>query len=236
MERVFKMSKNCNKVAIILAGGLGRRCGGIVKGFLKIQNETLLHRQIRLLKSLGIKKICVVTGKFDAELKKRIKGVTFAFNPEFKKENSLSLKIGIKTIGFQRDIILMMGDTIWDKDVLKKAVDSRKSSYLMSTHKINSSDLGVTTHKDELVGFSVDSSYGDTGLIHISKETLPFLWRELDGTKSCGFYFIRHHFKTILIPKDSKWYEVDTLEDYAKARVLFEAKIEIDPRLKQKSY
>jgi len=234
MERIFKMKEKSNKVAIILAGGLGRRCGGIVKGFLKIKNETLIHRQIRLLKSLGIRDICVVTGKFDARLKQGIKGVTFAFNPEFKKENSLSLKVGIKTVGFHRDIILIMGDTIWDKSVLKKVINSKESNYLVAPHKISSSDLGVDTHKGELVGFNVDSSYGDTGLIHLSKKILPFLYADLDGIKSCGFYFVKYSFSTAVMSKESKWYEIDTLKDYKRAQVLFESRIEMDTKVKAK--
>src|SRR3990167_7356537 len=52
--------------AIILAAGKGTRFEGKVKSLLKINEETIIGRLIRQLKSAGIKPIYVVTG-FKAE-------------------------------------------------------------------------------------------------------------------------------------------------------------------------
>lgn len=210
-----------NKKAIILASGLGTRCGTIPKGLLKINDETLIERQINQLNSIGIADIVIVTGAFDKELQKNIEDVTFVYNPDFLQENSLSLKMGLQQTGFDSDIILMMGDIIIDTVLLQKLSDRLTSTYLVDENKkIEKTDWGVEIADRTIVGFTRESCIGDVGVIKLNKEILSNLYINLDGKKSCGFYFLKYFLAPGYIAS-YKWHEIDTLKDYEDAKKLF---------------
>ena len=48
--------------AVLLAAGRGRRIGSRPKSLLRVDGDLLIHRQIRVLKRLGIAPIIVVLG------------------------------------------------------------------------------------------------------------------------------------------------------------------------------
>lgn len=220
-----------NKKAIILASGLGTRCGTIPKGLLKINDETLIQRQVRQLNSVGIVDIVIVTGAFDKELQKNIKNVTFVYNPNFLQENSLSLKIGLDNIGFNSDVILLMSDIIIDTALLQKLLDSHYSSYLVDINKkIRKTDWGVEIKCNTIINFTKESRVGDIGIIKLNSNILLTLYNELDGMKSCGFYFLKYGLSAVYV-NNEKWHEVDNLKDYEQAKKLFSITIKKEDKL-----
>ena len=100
---------------IILAAGLGKRIKNVTKKqpkcLIKINNETLLSRQIRLFRSLNIKKITVIRG-FKAD-KINFNFVKYVFNKNFKTNEQLDSLICAKK-EFNQDILVTFADIIYD--------------------------------------------------------------------------------------------------------------------------
>jgi len=110
--------------AIILAAGLGNRIkavsDGLPKSYLKLNGETLIQRNVRLLRENGINDIVIVTGNQRERFMKDLQaeGVTFAFNPFFKTTNVLaSYWCGAKYL--TEDVLYLHADTVFHEDVLK---------------------------------------------------------------------------------------------------------------------
>jgi len=112
--------------AIILAAGVGSRMKkytkSLPKGMIKINGKTLIERQIRMLRTVGIKKIIIVTG-FKYELI-NYKGVKYYHNENYKKTNMVeSLMCG--ACEFDQNIIITYADLIYTPQLIKKLVDSK---------------------------------------------------------------------------------------------------------------
>ena len=128
--------------ALILNSGLGSRMGDITNTHPKCmteidQNETIVGRQINLLKVCGITDIVMTTGYFDESLRNYCNGFsdmnfTYVLNPKFRETNYI-FSIYCAREYLHDDIILMHGDLVFTLDVLKKVVASNKSVMTVSS-------------------------------------------------------------------------------------------------------
>jgi CTP:phosphocholine cytidylyltransferase-like protein len=82
--------------AVILAAGFSSRfvpiCFDKPKGLLNVKGETLIERQIRQLKEVGIQDIYVVTGAYKEQFDflREKHGVHLIFNPDFDTKNNFA--------------------------------------------------------------------------------------------------------------------------------------------------
>ena len=82
--------------AIILAAGVGSRISslhsGLPKSYLQLAGETLLQRNVRLLRAAGAEEIIVVTGYERDRIMRdhAAPDIRFAFNPFFRTTNVLA--------------------------------------------------------------------------------------------------------------------------------------------------
>lgn len=133
------------KTAVILAAGLGSRIRGIVnktpKGFIKIGQETLIDRSIRILKSYGVSNIIIATGyksKFYNDLVNKhhivcVKNEKYSSTGSFYSLYNLSNYIS-------SDFILLESDLIYDKDAIGQLLHSEFSNVLLGSAISNSGD------------------------------------------------------------------------------------------------
>lgn len=103
--------------AVLLAAGEGSRLGGRPKALIHAAGETLLQRNLRLLRDVGVDEVVVVTGHhrddvapalaaISAELAElRITEVT---QPEASHSQPESLRLAIKGFSLQSDAILVL--------------------------------------------------------------------------------------------------------------------------------
>jgi choline kinase len=107
--------------AIILAAGAGKRIRSITddpKCLLKINNETLIDRQIRLLSKNSCNPTIVVGYKHRAIIK-HVGYKDFVFNPVWEQSNTLiSLLFALSTS--YTDFLVINGDTVFREDLLQK--------------------------------------------------------------------------------------------------------------------
>ena len=86
--------------AIILVAGMSSRIrgvtGGLPKAFLKVGEESLIQRSIRLIRAAGVDDITLVTGFMAEMFREAFPDCDFVYNPEFKSTNtSVSLQLAL---------------------------------------------------------------------------------------------------------------------------------------------
>jgi len=124
--------------ALILAAGLGKRLKyNKPKILIKISNKTLLERHYENLFKYGVKKIGIVIGYKNTELKKFIKKIDkhkiikIFINKQYKLGSIVSLVKAHSFFKEKNEIILMDGDVLYDKKILKKLIFSKKKNCLL---------------------------------------------------------------------------------------------------------
>ena len=124
--------------ALILAAGMGKRLKvNVPKILLKIGNKSLLERHVENLLNLGIKNIGIVIGyksnqlrNFIKEIDKKKKIKIFR-NPKYKLGSIVSLVCANSFFYERGELILMDGDVLYDKKILKKLINSKKKDSLL---------------------------------------------------------------------------------------------------------
>lgn len=129
--------------ALILNSGLGSRMGDETKTHPKCmtmidEKETIISRQLRLLKENGIKDVVITTGPFEDKLIDYCKSlklglnIKFVNNPIYDKTNYIYSIYNARE-ELVDDIILMHGDLVFTDEVLKKVIKSKKSVMTVSS-------------------------------------------------------------------------------------------------------
>jgi len=204
--------------AVILAAGLGKRINYIPKSLIKINNESIIQRQVNLMYENGIKKVYVVIGAYKEQMEKFIKNVEFIYNEKYKEfDNSYSLKKAIDTLGFV-DMIVCDGDIIYEEELLKQIIKRKDSSYLIDFSKNYSDSMGFGEK-----GFSKLEPGAGIGIVKLIKKDLKKIYQKLDKVK----WWIEavDNINLVESKKGYLWGEIDTEEDYNKNKLLFETEI-----------
>lgn len=135
--------------AIILAAGMGMRLlpetKNVPKGMVKLFDKSLIELQIDIFKKCGIDDISIVTGYLAEKI--NLQSLTYFKNPHYNTTNM------IETLFCARDkmegsVIVVYGDIIFEKDVLKKLLES-KDDYSIIVDK-NWEDLWKIRFNDPL--------------------------------------------------------------------------------------
>ena len=128
--------------ALMLAAGMGKRVGkytaGNTKCMLKIGDKTLIERACEALYYAGIKDFTIVVGyksnnlkefieKCDNEIVKRM-NINFIDNNIYDKTNNIYSLFLAKDELLKDDTILLESDLIYEKEVIKKIVDSKEKN------------------------------------------------------------------------------------------------------------
>ena len=170
--------------ALILNSGLGSRMGDITKTHPKcmtelLEKETIISRQLNLLKECGIRDIVMTTGYFNEILQDYCNGlgldinIEYINNPKYRETNYI-YSIYCAREYLDDDIILMHGDLVFTLDILKRIISSDKSVMtISSTLPLPEKDFKsvITGENIEKVGIEFfDSAYAAQPLYKIKKE------------------------------------------------------------------
>ena len=233
--------------ALILAAGLGSRIPEISKKkpkcLIKIKNETILGRQIRIFKKKNIKTIGIVKG-----YKKNLinfKNVKYFVNKNYKKNDQLDSLITAKKFLIS-DTIVSFSDIIYDEKILNPilkdsspisiAIDYKwKKKYLNRfDHPFSQADK-VQIKNNKIVKIGKDLPLKKTnaeflGIMKISKDFIKFFFKEYELIKKNKQSMQIHNFIQHLINKkikvsyckvSGKYMEIDTFNDYMIAKDIF---------------
>lgn len=193
-------------VAVTLVAGLGSRLGRTHPKCLTrlADGETILARQIRLLRNQGLQIIAVTGFKLESILAAH-PDLLFVYNPDYEATNtSKSLLCALQHIQVQ-DVIWLNGDVVFDEQVLTRLLENRDS-----TVAVNSAQVG-----EEEVKYATDA---EGYITHISKQVAQPVGESL------GINVVR---KNRLAAFKSTLAEVQAQDYFEKAMELL---IERDPR------
>lgn len=233
--------------AIIMVAGVGSRLAKKVrhlpKCLLMFGEETILSRNIRLLKKNHVEEIIVIAG-YRASLVEEEVGeeAQVIYNPFFRVTNSIaSLWFAHKHVDLNDDLIVFNGDVIYEEQVLKIALSSSQTpSMLIDTSRIEDADYRLKTKNGWIIDQGKELSDEETsgeyvGIVKMQKDFVPVYLSRItnlvENQERYGMWWeealfaIRDEFKMKIYVSDVKdyfWAEADYVEDIDRIENWFE--------------
>lgn len=219
--------------AILLAAGMGTRLRPLTletpKPLIKINGESMIERQIKCLKEIGIDEIIVVTGylkeKFDF-LKEKY-GVKLIHNDKYDIYNNIYTMYLVKD--YLKDAYVIEGDIYLNKNFLKRGIE--KSSYFSAPKYGYSNEWMLKVDGDNNVlkieTGSEDGQYIMCGVSYWSEVDGSFIVNRLEEYVASGEFtelfwddIVKDNINSMNIKieklESDDVYEIDSLEDLEK--------------------
>jgi len=238
--------------SIIIAAGSGRRIPEFSKlapkSLIKINNKSILKRQIDLLRKSKIKEIGIIKGFKSSMIK--YKNIKYFYNRNYKKNEQLDSLFTAKK-WFSDDLIVLFSDIIYEDSILNKIIKSKHDFTIVVQknwkkkykdrfdHPISQADkVFVKDNKIKDIGkkLSYNKTNGEfLGIFKISKNNCKIILQEyelLKKTKKTVKLQIHNFFRHLIKKKidikptyvDAKYMEIDTYNDFKIAKEMFNEK------------
>ncbi|WP_028571398.1 NTP transferase domain-containing protein [Desulfonatronum lacustre] len=219
--------------AVILAAGVGSRLGRPLPKSLAIlpTGETILGRQIRIFREVGIREIIVVVGFKKTLVMEQHPNVFFRYNPLFYITNtSQSLLHAVEDL--EDDVIWANGDVVFDTEVLRTVVAAENNVIAVDRKKCEAEEVKYRTDESgKIIAISKNIENGEGEAVGINKILAGYLPCLVKNLKRCEDqdYFERGLEFMIrggveFIPLDiseHRCIEVDFPEDWTQAQEMF---------------
>lgn len=242
MLRLFFIEVKLNMKALILNSGLGSRMGVLTKDHPKCMTEispteTILSRQLKLLKKMNITDVVITTGYYDqvlidySESLNLAHNFTFVNNPVYNKTNYI-YSIYCAREHLDDDIILMHGDLVFEESVLRDLLYEKNSCMkVSSTIPLPEKDFKAVVKDGEVKAVGIeffDSAMEAQALYKLNKEDWK-IWLDKiieyceNGKRNCYAEVAlnevtdRCHIKAYDV-KDRLCTEIDNPEDLEKVK------------------
>lgn len=233
------------KQAVIVAAGLSSRLYPLTenmpKSLLEINGESIIKRNVKLLKKMGIENIFVVTGFLDNKLKDELEdAVMYIYNPYFKYCNNMGSLYTAKPYLKEEPFLYMHADIMFTEKLLQNFVNQvnsiDKAIHLAvdfkdtdeEAMKVSLREDGDLLASDKAIS---DNSVGEwTGIAYIQDTVTTFTYieqalREGFMQKYDTFAFTKMAADDIAIgchsTQNESWIEIDFIEDYKEAKRMF---------------
>jgi L-glutamine-phosphate cytidylyltransferase len=113
--------------AFILAAGTGTRLMPLTadrpKVMIELGGRTLLERQLRVMRFLGIDDITVIAGHYEKSIS--VSGLRKVVNPDYASTNMVvSLFCAESMMGEDVDLVVSYGDIVYQRDVLERLLSA----------------------------------------------------------------------------------------------------------------
>lgn len=230
---------------IILNSGLGNRMGDLTKDkpkcLVKLNNENILGRQLRILKENGLKDIIITTGPFEEKIINYCKlnfpelKINYVNNPIYEKSNYIYSLYLIKE-KMEDNVILLHGDLVFDEKIIKKIINKKESYGFIdkNNEKISEKDFKALIENNKISKISVNlegkNVYDLMPLYLFKKEDFEKWIHEIknfieEGNDKCyaedALNKILNKINLKYIEYDKELFmEVDDLIDLKKAKIL----------------
>jgi len=225
--------------AIILAAGFSSRmyplAQDIPKCLLSLNSEeNILDRQVRILKSSGINKVVIVTGFKQEEIAKRYQKQAFIFPVSYHGIGNLRSLWHTRGI-FDDDLLILNSDVVFAEKDIKNLIRNRNAfCFLVGRKRCNREDQKVKVENRLITEIgkyiSLEEAYGEfIGICKIQKRGIKDFKRALkQGIGDHAYFFYPEAFNYLIkegkkvhfIKTTAPWIEVDTRQDYEKAKEL----------------
>jgi choline kinase len=232
--------------ALILAAGTGNRlaeaASGRPKSYLPLAGETLLTRNLRLLRSAGVSECVLVTGhqrdRFSADFPDP--DIRQVFNPFYQTTNVLvSVWCGLPWL--REEFIYLHADTVFHPEILQRLAHAPSQAALLAADRKQCAEEEMK-YKCDADGrvFEINKSmppaeaHGEfLGLARFSAAALPVIRQGVERVLQRGSFgsFFEAALQEmidagelspgVVDTGDLPWREIDFPEDYAAARIMF---------------
>jgi len=233
--------------AIIVAAGRGRRMRHFTKDtpkcLLQVNGKPLLYYQVNALRNNGIRQIVIVIGYRQKQIIDYCRknfldcAFTFVFNPFYETTNSL-VSMWFARAFLKAGFVYLHSDILFDPKILSNILKDKRSIVMAVEGKhCDREDLRITMHKGTLrqINKRIPLSRADGEFIGIAKFSkkaaalLPDLLEQYVLQKKFSYWFelswetlIQQSPIFISLINDFRWIEIDTPQDYLKARKFFQ--------------
>lgn len=234
--------------AVILAAGIGKRLrpltNEIPKILLPLNNCRVLDIIVTNVASLGIKKILFVTGHGEERLidaveraywRRGLVEVRYVRNSDYTKTNTaMSLYLALRSLSASDDIVVINGDVVFDRRILKGLLLTSRSAIVVDKDKkLTEESFKVKIENGKIVDMgkhiSIRSATGEyIGISRISKadysDAIIYLKEMLEKDPNAYYDLV---FKELSLKKGGTeivytngflWTEIDFPQDYEYAK------------------
>lgn len=219
--------------AVILAAGVGSRLGRPLPKTLSIlpTGETILGRQIRIFRELGVREVFVVVGFKKTLIMEQHPDAFFRYNPLFYITNtSKSLLCAVQDV--DDDVIWANGDVVFDPEVVRGVMQTPANIVAVDRKKCGEEEVKYRTgDSGEVVAISKNITDGEGEAVGVNKVLaahLPALRRALERCQDQDYFERGMEFmiqdKVPFQPLDvseHRCIEVDFPEDWQTAQAMF---------------
>jgi choline kinase len=225
---------------IVLAAGRGARLSGgtgdMPKCLVTLGGETMLSRNVRLLRAAGVDDVVVVIGCAAETVRRSVPDVTFVHNERYAQTNSLySLWLGRTELS--EGFVVMNCDVVFHPQLLADLLTARHEDALLVAYRDEAttygdeemkvkvrcgrlSDISKTMRPDEADGENLGiAKFGRTGA--------RLLTEKMDALVAAGEHkawvprafkeFARERPLHVIGTRGLPWTEIDFPEDYRRA-------------------
>ncbi len=156
--------------AVILNSGEGKRMDELTdekpKCMVKLNEETILARQLRLLSDFGVKDVIITTGPFEEKLRKHAEAVSdlnfeFVYNPEYGSTNYIYSLYLVDDIVGKENVLLLHGDLCFEREVLNKLVGDGNTGLINTDEDSPKKDFDAQVVDGLVKEIGVDLDYKD---------------------------------------------------------------------------
>lgn len=240
--------------AIILAAGVGSRIRPLTdncpKSLLKVDGKTILEMMISHLQECGINEVVFVLGYLQDQIKDFVTlnfpdlKAHFVTNERYAETNTGFSLMLAKDLINGSTFIKFDADVVFDKEILKRLIDSEHANCLCIDKNINldAEEIKVIVKEQNRVlkaskTVNPKDAIGESiGIEKISSETAKLLFAELElmmkDEQNHQEYYEGAYERLIdqnvafyaLDISGLKWTEIDTHEDFVTAKKIFSQK------------
>ena len=222
--------------AIILAAGQGKRIKNhhnIPKAFIEIPNtkNTLIERNIEILKKYGVKKFVIVTGFKNNYFKRlRSKNIVLKKVNNFKRYNNYYSLLSIKRY-IKGKLIILFSDILINEKIIKELIHTKNKDICLvidKSKKLNDTmRIIIKNNHISDIGSHIDPKYSNGNFIGIAKFNNKGSKILNKNLKNDQRFFKDYYVKALndkLIKKNVKyidvkkkfWLEIDSKKDLIK--------------------
>ena len=237
--------------AVILAAGVGKRLWEVTqhrpKCLIEIGGQSLLHRYLESLASVGIRRAEIVVGYKQEMIRAAVEqdaygvNVKFLVNEQFHRGSISSLWIA--RTAFDDDTIVMDADVLFHPEILRRLVSSPSENALLmdETVKQTGEECMVVVAGSRVVALTknmpeqYDFAGEGVGFLRVRHADTPHVVSSLRGYIDRGSWDMEYEDALLQYFQDVRvgyerigglpWTEIDFIEDIRKAE------LEVSPRL-----
>ena len=236
---------------VILAAGRGARLNGthgdMPKCLVTLGGETMLSRNIRILRNAGVSEVVVVIGCAAETVRRSITGVTFVENPVFAQTNSL-YSLWLARTHLTDGFVVMNCDVVVHPQIVTDLLSARYEDALLLAYRDEGVDYGdeemkVRVRRGRVMDISKamdpdDADGENLGIVKFGPDGARLLVEELEALVGAGEHtawvprafgrFAARRPLHAIGTRGLPWIEIDFPEDYRRAVEVVLPQIECD--------